>query len=153
VAHVVKFTPEAELEWQRIYNRITDLQNSDNESEFTKSMLPKQKTYVPRFALLLSVIEAWDNGEYIVKDVDAEAMRKAEKLSDYFIRMAKKVKADSSEYQDLKKVTFDRAAKTDFEKFKIMYENDKDLNRSHAADILNKSRQTIINWMKQIDGA
>lgn len=152
VAHVVMFTPEAEKEWERVYNRITDLQNSDNESEFTKSMLPKQKTYVPRFALLLSVIDAWDNGEYIVKDVDAAAMKKAEKLSDYFIRMAKKVKADSAEYQDMKRATFDRAAKTDFEKFKLMYDADKDLNRSHAADLLNKSRQTIKNWIKQIDG-
>lgn len=151
IPHTVSFTPEAEKEWARCYNKITDLQNSDDESEYLKSMLPKQKTYIPRFALLLNVIDAWDNGEYIVKDVDAEAVLRAEKLSDYFIRMAKKVKADSSEFQQMKSVTFDRSAKSDFEKFQLMYAADPDLNRSHAADILNKSRQTIKNWIKQID--
>jgi hypothetical protein len=149
--HVVRFTQDASQEWARVFNKITDLQNSENESEYTKSMLPKQKTYVPRFALILSVLEAWDNGEYIVKDVDADAVRRAERLSDYFIRMAKKVKADSSEYQEMKKATFDRSAKTEFEQFRLMYEKDPDLNRSHAADILNKSRQTIKNWIKELN--
>lgn len=148
--NILKWTPAAKKEWARVNNKITDLQNSENESEYTKSMLPKQKTYVPRFALILNVLHAWDNGEYIVKDIDADSVLMAEKLSDYFIRMAKKVKADSSEYQELKKVTFDRSAKNEFEQFRLMYEKDPDLNRSHAADILNKSRQTIKNWIKQI---
>lgn len=153
VPHVVRFTPDAATEWARVFNKITDMQNSEHESEYTKSMLPKQKTYVPRFALLLSVVDAWDNGEYIVKSVDKEAVLRAEKLSDYFIRMAKKVKADSSEYQEMRRATFDKGAKSDFDKFKIMYESDPELNRSHAADILNKSRQTINNWIHQINGA
>lgn len=149
--HIVRFDKQAEKEWARVFNKITDLQNSDSESEFTKSMLPKQKTYVPRFALLLNCLHSWDNGEHIVNDVNAEAVLLAEKLSDYFITMAKKVKADSSEYVEMKKVTFDRSAKSDFEKFKLMYQADKELNRTQAADILNKSRKTINNWINTIE--
>ena len=151
VPHIVRFDKDAEKEWERVFNKITDLQNSDNESEFTKSMLPKQKTYVPRFALLLNCLHSWDNGEHIVNNVNAEAVLLAEKLSDYFIKMAKKVKADSTEYVEMKKVTFDRAAKSDFDRFKLMYKADKELNRTQAADILNKSRQTINTWIKTIE--
>src|SRR5690606_33152048 len=38
------FDSEAKKEWVRIFNEITDIQNSDEENEYMKSMLPKQKS-------------------------------------------------------------------------------------------------------------
>src|SRR5690606_33884407 len=49
------FDPEAKKEWIRMFNEITQIQNSDEENEYMKSMLPKQKSYIPRFALLIHV--------------------------------------------------------------------------------------------------
>ena len=40
---VIRFDNEAEQEWERIFNNITDMQNSDDISEYVKSMLSKQK--------------------------------------------------------------------------------------------------------------
>ncbi len=44
---VIRFDTEAEQEWERIFNNITDMQNSDDISEYVKSMLSKQKAYIP----------------------------------------------------------------------------------------------------------
>jgi transcriptional regulator with PAS, ATPase and Fis domain len=113
-------------------------------------MLPKQKSYIPRFALLINSLTAFDNeAESIFEIISEKSVLKAERLSDYFVNMAKKVKIDSREKQDLKRISKD--AQTPFEKFKIMHEANPEINRSTAADMLEVSRQTIINWVKKLE--
>jgi hypothetical protein len=147
---IVPFTPKAEEQWIRIFNKITEMQNSDMENEYMKSMLPKQKSYIPRFALLINSLTAFDNeDECIFEVISEQSVLKAERLSDYFVNMAKKVKIDSREKQDLKRISKD--AQTPFEKFKIMHEANPEINRSTAADMLEVSRQTIINWVKKLE--
>ena len=46
------FDDEAKKEWVRIFNGITKSQNSEAENEYMKSMLPKQKSYIPRFCIV-----------------------------------------------------------------------------------------------------
>ena len=38
-----------------------------------------------------------------------------------------------------------------FDKFKAMYEADKDLNKSVVAEMLDVSRRTIYDWVKKLD--
>ncbi|MDU9711641.1 DUF3987 domain-containing protein, partial [Helicobacter pylori] len=59
------FSDDAKIEWIRIFNDITNIQNSDQENEYMKSMLPKQKSYIPRFALILNTIDCFysDNND------------------------------------------------------------------------------------------
>lgn len=151
--HLIPMDNAAKAEWKRINNKITIMQNSDNESEFTKSMLPKQKTYVPRFALLLSVIDAYANGEELTRPIDAATMIKAERLSDYFITMSKKVKVDSMAYNVIREAANVKGAATPKERCKQMWRTDTDLNRTSAAELLAVSRQTIINWIKEFENA
>jgi hypothetical protein len=151
--HLIPMNKAAKVEWKRINDKITIMQNSDNESEFTKSMLPKQKTYVPRFALLLSVIDAYANGEDLKRPIDAETMIKAERLSDYFITMSKKVKVDSMAYNVIREAANIKGAATPKERCKQMWRTDTDLNRTSAAELLAVSRQTIINWIKEFENA
>jgi hypothetical protein len=151
--HLIPMNKAAKVEWKRINDKITIMQNSDNESEFTKSMLPKQKTYVPRFALLLSVIDAYANGEDLKRPIDAETMIKAERLSDYFITMSKKVKVDSMAYNVIREAANVKGAATPKERCKQMWRTDTDLNRTSAAELLAVSRQTIINWIKEFENA
>ncbi len=47
--YICTLNAEAKKEWIRIFNNITDHQNSENENEYIKSMYPKQKAYIPRF--------------------------------------------------------------------------------------------------------
>jgi len=145
IQHVAKFENKAQDEWKRIHDKITDVQNSDNENEYMKSMLPKQKSYIPRFSLIINCVNE-DNTLLVSK----ESILKAEVLSEYFVNMAKLVKQDARDKQDLKAVS--RQDVTPFEKFKSMYNSNKEINRSTAAELLEVSRQTIINWIKKIEG-
>ena len=137
------FSPDAKVEWKRIFNEITTHQNNDDENEYLKSMYPKQKSYIPRFALIIHIFDSFLKGapNHEVYLISKESMLKAEKLSKYFIAMAKKIKINSVEVSNIKE-TF-KAGKTNIEKLKLIYEENPDFNRSKTAEILGVSRMTI----------
>lgn len=149
--YVSRFTPDANTEWIRIFNNITNTQNSDNENEYMKSMLPKQKSYIPRFALIINTLASNENDKIEIQKIAKDSILKAEKLSNYFIAMAKKIKSESVERSDIKKSIYKNADKDGFSKFKIIYEKNNKVSKSEMADILNVSRQTIYNYLKQIE--
>lgn len=150
-AHIVNMTTDAKKEWKRIYNRITEMQNSDDESEFTKSMLPKQKTYIPRFALLINTIDAYNNGEELTRDIDAETILKAEVLSDYFISMSKKVKVDSLEYNQMREVAQVKGVTNPKESCRKLWESNPNMNKTQVAELLQVSRKTIIRYVAEFE--
>lgn len=141
---------EAKKEWIRIFNKITDMQNSEHENEYMKSILPKQKSYVCRFSLLLNVLYAFNDNipsDIIIK----KSIIGAEKLSDYFIKMAKKNKFESMENSEMNDVIRVSGKVTSKDQFRVIYDADKNFNRTRVADKLNVSRATIINWIKEIE--
>jgi len=147
---LIKFGKEAKVEWIRIFNNITETQNSDLENEYMKSMLPKQKSYIPRFALLIHAFNAIGQTNYNFEEVSKESILKAEKLSKYFIAMAKKVKLDSVEVSDLKQSIKTQNGKTTFEKLKAINESNPEFNRLKTAELLGISRQQIYNLIKKL---
>jgi len=146
---IAKFSNDAKIEWMRIFNIITDFQNDDNENEYLKSMYPKQKSYIPRFALLIHIFDEFfgSGGNSLL--ISKESVLKAEKLSNYFIATAKKVKINSVEANDLKTVA--KGGKNSLEKLKLIYEENPNFNRSKTAEILGLSRMQINRLLKQID--
>lgn len=143
---------EAKAEWKRIFNEITDQQRGDEENEYMKSMLPKQKSYIPRFALLINTFSAFHKGltmEYYTT-ISKDSMLKAERLSKYFVNMAKKIKVASTEINDMKK-TIKLAQGGTFEQFKALYTSDPDLNKTTVAELLGISRKTIYEYVKKIE--
>jgi hypothetical protein len=148
---VLKFSDEAKKEWIRIYNDITIVQNDDAENEYMKSMLPKQKSYIPRFALLIHVFNAIGEVNYNVQEISKDSILKAEKLSKYFIAMAKKIKIDSVEVQEIKQILKDQKGKTSKEKFEQLYLANKNLNKKEVSEQLGVSLQMIYKYIKQIE--
>jgi hypothetical protein len=148
VARTVKMSDDAKKEWVRIFNKITDNQNNDDENQYLKSMYPKQKSYIPRFALLIHLFNANFDDEMEALRLSEESMLKAEKLSNYFVNNAKKVKIDSSETNDLK--TIIEGQKNTFDKIKSLYKSDPDFNRTKAADLIGVSRRTILRAVTKI---
>ena len=145
----VKFSSEAKIEWKRIFNTITSHQNNEDENEYLKSMYPKQKSYIPRFALLIHAFDCFfDNSKFLL-EISKESILKAEKLSTYFINTAKKIKYESNETQDLKNTT--KKAETTLDKIKLIHQNDKDFNRTKVAELLGVSRRHIINIVKKLE--
>jgi hypothetical protein len=144
-------SPDAKKEWIRIFNSITSQQNSDEENEYMKSMLPKQKSYIPRFALLINTLTAFNKAEqmsdfiYITK----ESILAAERLSDYFIRMAKKIKVTRAEVNELKSAA--KGAGSAYQRFESMYAANPKFNRKEAAEILGISRKTLYQYLEKIE--
>jgi len=148
---LVKMNPESKAKWKVIFNELTNKQNSDIENEFMKSMLPKQKSYVPRFALLINTINSITNEDYKINLIHENSMDKADKLSKYFINMAKKVKVDSMEKAEIKETIVKETGKSKFEQFKVMYAQNNDIKKTYAAELLNVSRRSIHNYISKIN--
>lgn len=151
VPYVFRFSLEAKQEYERIFNRLTDHQNNDDENEYMKSMLPKQKSYIPRFALLIDIMDK------IFKDIDCrdnfliskESVLKAEKLSNYFIANAKKIKINSNEIIEYKKIINKNDGIDKFSQFKKLYEANPDLNKKEVAELLGISRTAVYDFIKK----
>lgn len=142
----VYFNSEAKNLWINKFNEITEKQNSDNENEYFKSMYPKQKSYIPRFAFLLNALNSVCNADIDFKIIEADAMKGAIKLSDYFVATAKKIKFEKSEDDKIDKLT--KKANTIKNKVYEIWKVDKNFNRSKVAEKLNISRQSILNYIK-----
>lgn len=142
----VYFNSEAKNLWINKFNEITEKQNSDNENEYFKSMYPKQKSYIPRFAFLLNALNSVCNADIDFKIIEADAMKGAIKLSDYFVATAKKIKFEKSEDDKIDKLT--KKANTIKDKVYEIWKVDKNFNRSKVAEKLNISRQSILNYIK-----
>jgi len=145
---IAKFSTDAKKEWKRIFNDITGQQNSDEENEYMKSMLPKQKSYIPRFALLINTLNWYDSNGYSDLDIiSKESILAAEKLSKYFIAMSKKIKINSAEVNDIKKYIRNNDSKTSYEKFKELYAINPEINKSELAEKLGISRKTLYQYI------
>ncbi len=145
---ILTFDDDAKKEWVRIFNGITKCQNSENENEYMKSMLPKQKSYIPRFSMLIHIFNGIGLPKYNFEKVSKESILKAEKLSKYFIAMAKKIKIDSIENSQIKKVLKNNDAKSNKEKFTILYKSNPNLNKNEVAEQLGVSLQMIYKYIK-----
>lgn len=144
-----KMNKEAKAEWSRIFNDITRLQNNESENEYLKSMYPKQKSYIPRFALLLNVFNSFFDDDAYALEITKETMLKAERLSKYFIANAKKIKVDNIEKADIKQVTKKLDNNTD--KVRAIYDKDKNFNRTKVAEVLGVSVQQIRRIVKSLE--
>jgi predicted DNA binding protein len=148
---VLSFSKDAKVEWKRIFNKITSSQNNEDENEYLKSMYPKQKSYIPRFALLLNAFHSFFDDKYLANEIHLDSILMAEKLSDYFVMTAKKIKIESTETQELK--TTIKNAETTLDKLKVIYSKDKDFNRSKVAEMLGVSRMTVSRHLKELENA
>jgi len=144
-----KFSPDAKLEWMRMFNEMTDIQNNEEENEYLKSMFPKQKSYIPRFACLIHVFNDFfiEGGNSLL--ISKESILKAEKLSKYFVATAKKIKINSVEVGKIKSTIGQNKGKSEKEKIYEIWKSNNKFNKSETAEILGVSRKTIFNWVKE----
>jgi hypothetical protein len=145
---IAELTKEAEKEQIRIHDKFTDIQNSDNHDEYLKSIYPKQKNYLFRFALIIHVFDSFIlDKDYLL--ISKESILKAEKLCDYFIKMATKVKLLKEESSELGAIIKkNRDSKNNKEIIKLINESNPNFNKKELASLLHVSRQYIYNSIK-----
>lgn len=145
---LIRFTSEAENEYERIFNNITDMQNSDDVNEYVKSMLSKQKSYVIRFSLLLNSLNSYNDGSEFFW-ISKESVLKAERLSNYFIAMSKKVKINTIETGELRDFVKSMKGMGNKEITDAVNEWNPEFNKSELAELLNVTRKTIYKYLKK----
>jgi len=137
--------------WVDIFNKITSHQNSDEENEYMKSMYPKQKSYIPRFALLLNTLYWYDDKDnYSLSIISEKAMKNAIELSTYFVLMAKKHKISSIEYSEVKKVITQNENKTTKEKIIEILNKDPNTKVTYISSILGISKKTVYQYINEL---
>lgn len=151
ISEYLDFSEDGTQRLLEVMNEMTALENSDDTTETMKSILPKQKTYIPRFCLDLHVLENYSNGEVLNSPIEATTVDKAYSVSKYFVAMANKVLGNSIDYQKLRESLVNKDSLSDVEKFTKMYEINPDLNKAETARMLKVSRQTVYNWVKEME--
>jgi hypothetical protein len=146
---LAKMSDNARAEWIRIFNEITSVQNGDLENEYMKSMLPKQKAYIPRFALILNTLESIENKDVRSDLITAESVLKAEVLSKYFINMAKKIKIKSIDRSKMKSV-LDKNA-DNYINFKNVYLQNKSAQTKEIAEMIGVSNRQVQRYKTKYD--
>lgn len=147
-SYICKFSPDAKKEWKRIFNEITKTQNSEDENEYMKSMLPKQKSYIPRFATIIHLFNYYDNRLNDMTLISKDSILKAEKLSKYFITMAKKIKIDSAVKNDAKKIIYTNKDLTNKEKCLQILKSNSNIDKKDLAELLGVSLQMVYKYIK-----
>ena len=150
---IAKIPTESKKEWIRVFNEYTDIQNSDEENEYMKSMLPKQKSYIPRFALLINAFNSFFDETYKtdVLTISKESILSAEKLSKYFVAMAKKIKVNSIETNEIKTIIQSNKNKSIKEQFYELYKINPSLNKKEVSENLGVSLRMIYKYVNELE--
>jgi hypothetical protein len=88
-SQILEMTPEAFAKFVEVDTWICLLQKSDDETKGLTDYLNKMKTYMPRLALLILLIDYLFEGGNMI--VDLKHMNKAHELCKYFIDSARKI--------------------------------------------------------------
>ena len=114
-------------------------------------MLPKQKAYIARFALLIHVFNNFFLDDDDALSISKSSIEKAIKLSNYFIETAKKVKIDNIEVSEIKNVINNNKNKTNKEKFEAIYKANPEVNKKQVSEQLGVSLSMIYRYIKELE--
>ena len=124
------------LEVERKY---TEIQNNEDTMPSMRSYYSKLRTYIKRFALLISIIEHVEDGAEI--EIDEHHVRKAEILIEYFARAAENIFTENAQIQEKKEIFATLKGQTLSEK--VMALHKKGLKNVEIAKLINKSKQYV----------
>lgn len=147
---VFTWSKEGEKEWDRLMHKIYEMEIGDHTNEYIKSILAKIKSYLARFSLLLHIFKIAMGEESSKNGISANTVKDAEKLGDYFIFMAEKIKVTATESYSMKNVIKNEKL-NNLQKVKEIMKNDKDFNKTELAELMGVSRQMIYKYIKEIE--
>jgi len=86
---LLEMSKEALFKMIEIDTRLCEIQRSDDETNGIKNYINKMKTYLPRFALLLFIIDYFYDENIADTMIELDHMNRAEHLVNYFINSAR----------------------------------------------------------------
>jgi len=145
---MASFNAEAKEEYKRIFNEITDNQNSEESDEKLKSVLPKMKIYLGRFALITRFIKWSLKTDIELLVIDKNDIQNANKLVKYFIQNATSNKESSSENLILKEVIRRSGELTTKGKIEAIVSSGLEVTQKQIANEIGVSVRTVQRWTK-----
>ena len=127
---------------------ITAIQEGDDEAENMKSMLPKIKGYIVRFALLINTLASHSDKNVIRGEVGIDSLLKAEKLYKYFVAMNKKL-VNASYKRNGSKMVMDKK-KSNEENFRAIYKKNPNVTNKEIATLIGVSARTVMRYKNNL---
>ena len=146
---IASFNPEAKAEYKRIFNEITDTQNSDDSDEKLKSVLPKMKIYLGRFALITRFVRWSLNTKIELLQIDKQDVLNAEKLVRYFTNNATSNKKSSKESFNLKEIIRRSGELSNKGKIKAVVDSGINATQKQIAQEIGVSVRTVLRYLKK----
>ena len=109
-ATIIDISPECFKRLQKYDIDYTKIQTSENETSGIKNYVSKIKTYMPRFMLILSVIDGFMDGT--LPEVTPAHVDRANLICNYFIESAKTIFTDADNKNEIKSVAENLRGKT-----------------------------------------
>ena len=109
-ATIIDLTPENFKQLQKYDIELTEIQRSENETSGIKNYVSKIKTYMPRFILLLAVIDGFMDGTF--PEINTSHVDRAYSFCKYFIDAAKSVFSDADCKNEIRSVAENLRGKT-----------------------------------------
>jgi hypothetical protein len=97
-----EMTQDALLRMVEIDGEFCTIQKSEDETTGIRNYVNKMKTYLPRFALIVAIMQILYEGGAL--EVDVDHMNKAKRLCDYFINSARFVFDQAEKTQEINNV-------------------------------------------------
>jgi len=142
---IIQMTPQAFAVYQQIDQDYVNMQMSDEIGQEQKNYLSKMKTYVPRFALLLAIIESVFENNYII--VNETHMINAGRIGQYFIKTAKTVFESNVEQMDIKSIDLTLKGQKRDDRIRAIYE--KGFGAQELAKFFSLSKTHIYRILKR----
>ena len=142
---IIQMTPEAFAEYRRIDAGYVEVQKNEITPQYIKNYLSKMKTYVPRFALLLGIMDEIFYNNAI--EVNETHMINAGRIADYFIKSAMDVFIANDIQAQIKQIADTMKSKTKHEKIVELYK--KGFKQSDLVKFFGDSKQTIYYHLKK----
>jgi len=144
---IIEFTKEAKAVYNKSDRNLVDLINSENELSNHAGMFSKQRTYIPRFALILEFVSNIYEDKHI-EVINDNSVKDATELSNYFISMAKNNKIESKQNNTLSSFIAKYKDKPIKELTKLTLKQFPKAKKQDLADSLDISRKTLYRYSK-----
>ena len=144
---IIEFSKEAKIEYGKSDRKLVDLINSEDELSNHAGMFSKQRTYIPRFALILEFVSNIYEDRH-VNVISKKTIKDATELSNYFISMAKNNKIENKQNNTLSSFISKHKDKPIKELVKMMIKQFPNAKKKDLADSLDISRQTLHRYTK-----
>lgn len=136
---VLTMDQETFATYQAIDLEYVEMQKSEETNQKIVNYLSKLKTYVPRFALLLAIMDSVD-GTFEI-EVNTNHMVRAKKIADYFLKTAKTIYASNDTQKDIKEM--ESAMRGVKRSDKIIKLHEKGVKQSELSKYFGISRQAV----------